>query len=356
MTRVTAKFVFELPFHINIQRKRTNRPQLLKTKTEEILIYPPALNSPYFSKKSPWSPDPQHLVGKVNNRLIWKAKYIIIDIIRDFPIIPITAAQEKALLTTARETLYKVLTLYRWRGKQLQISTTNIEQIDYRVRYFDATGNPMFWGPEGAHARGEVHLTVRLVAPRNKEWKVICQDLASGTMPEPYESLLLDARNIVSEEPRRAVLDTATACEVFIENFCQNTSKNNPAIEPIIYQALTERAGVLDYFHEVLKYLFRHSLKEDKETLYNEIDYLVRTNNSVKHEGKCQYKNDKGVVIPVDSARARKFISAVEEAIKYTKSLTPSSVTASSSDSARASYTSSRERRQQLRNRTPATR
>lgn len=328
MVKVTAKFVFELPFHISIQRKRTNRPQLLKTNSEEILVYPPALNSPYFSKKSPWSPDPQHLIGKVNNKPIWKAKYIIIDIIRDFSMIPITAAEEQALLTTARETLYKVLTLYRWRGKQLQISTTNIKQIDHRVRYFDATGNPMFWGPEGAHARGEVHLTATLVAPRNKEWKVICQDLASGTMPEPYESLLLDSRNTVSEEPRRAVLDAATACEVFIENFCETTSKNNPNVDPVVYSYLTpERAGFLTYFHVVLKYLCGHSLKEDRPDLYEELDCLRKTNNSVKHEGKCQYyKRDrkKGKPIKVDSNRTRKFISAVEEAIEYTKSLAPS--------------------------------
>ena len=60
---------------------------------------------------------------------------------------------------------------------------------------------------------------------------------------------------------------------------------------------------------------------EDRRALYKELDYLVRANNSVKHAGKCQYKNDKGAVTVVDSTRAKTFIDAVEEAIQYTKSL-----------------------------------
>ncbi len=294
MAKVTAKFVFELPFHIQIQRKRSNSPQLLKMKPEEILVYPPALNSPYFSKKSPWSPKPEHLCGKLNNRPMWNAKYIIIDVTRHFPTTPITAAQEKALLTTARKTLYKVLTLYRWRGKQLQISVTNIEQIDYRVRYFDTTGNRMFWGPEGAHARGETHLTLTLVSPRNKEWNVICQDLISGNTPEIYESLLLDARSVASQEPRRAVLDAATACEIYIKRF---------------YKSRKKRESTLN------------SLKKNKPELLKEIERLKDANRFVKHEGLCQYKHDKGNIIPVDSSRAMEFIKAVEETIEYTSSL-----------------------------------
>ena len=73
----------------------------------------------------------------------------------------------------------------------------------------------------------------------------------------------------------------------------------------------------------MLKYLCGHSLKEDRPDLYEELDCLRKTNNSVKHTGKCQYYRDrkKGKPIEVDSNRVWKFIGAVEEAIKYTKSL-----------------------------------
>lgn len=322
MVEVIAKFVFELPFYIEIQGECSSSPQSMKTPSEEIVVYAPALNSPYPFNKPPWSPDPEHFRGEVNGEPVWEAKHIIIDIRRHFPTIPIADEDEKALVTKAREILYKLLTLYRWRGKQLQIDVKGIEQFNYRLRYFDAVDNPIDAGPGDRQALGTIHLTLTMVSARNNEWDVICQDLVSGVIPEPYESLLLDARSVVSQEPRRAVLDTATACEVFIKKFCDDASQSNPEVDPVVYSALTPRGvPLLSYFHEVLKYLFKHSLQEEKQTLYKELDYLVRTNNSVKHEGKCQYKNDKGKPIEVDSTRARDFINAVEGAIQYTKSL-----------------------------------
>lgn len=321
MKQVIAKFVFELPFYIEIRGECSNSPQSIKTNSEEIVVYPPALNSPYPFNKNPWSPDPERLRGKVNGEPIWEAKYIIIDIKRDFPTIPISAKNEKVLVTVARETLYKVLTLYRWLGKQLQITLTNIETIDYRLRYFDTADNPIDAGPGGRQATGEIHLTLTMVSTRNNEWNDICQALVSSTMPELYEGLLLDARSIVSEEPRFAILDAATACEVFIENFCETASKNDPNVDPVVYSSLISNAGILAYFHEVLRYLFKHSLKDEKSDLYREIDYLVRTSNFVRHEGLCLYKNDKGNITQVDSTRARDLIKAVEEAIQYTKAL-----------------------------------
>ncbi len=322
MVEVIAKFVFQLPFYIEIQGECSSSPQSMKTLSEEIVVYAPALNSPYPFNKPPWSPDPEHLRGEVEGEPVWEAKYIIIDIRRHFPTIPIADEDEQALVATARDILRKILTLYRWRGKQLQIHVTDIEKLNYHLRYFDAIDNPIDAGPGGRQAMGTIHLTLTMVSARNNEWDVICQDLVSGTMPDLYESLLLAAYSVVSTEPRRAILDTATACEVFIKKFCDDASQSNLKVDPVVYSALTPRGvPLLSYFHEVLKYLFKHSLQEEKQTLYKELDYLVRTNNSVKHEGKCQYKNDKGLVIKVDSTKARDFVKAVEEAIQYTKSL-----------------------------------
>ena len=329
MTEVTAKFIFKLPFPIKRKRGNGSSPQYIKTGSEEIVVYPPAKYKYSLFEEPLWSPDPKQFIGKINGEPVWNANCIPIHIKRDFPTTPITSEDQEALVAVARDILYKLLTVYRWRGGQLQVHVTNIEQLEYDLRYFDSANEPIYAGPGGAS--GASHWVLTFMPRQIIEWNDICQDLISGIEPELYESLLLDARSVVSQEPRRAVLDASTACEIFIENFCKNASKNNPATEPVVYEALTERAGVLDYFHKVLKYLLRHSLKEDNETLYNEIDYLVRTNNFVKHEGKCQYKNDKGVVTPVDSTRARKFINGVEEAIKYTKSLASSSVTANSS-------------------------
>jgi len=323
MTEVTAKFIFKLPFPIKRKREDGSSPQYIKTGSEEIVVYPPAKYKYSLFEEPLWSPDPKQFIGKINGEPVWNANCIPIHIKRDFPTIPITSEDQEALVAVARDSLYKLLTVYRWRGGQLQVHVTNIEQLEYDLRYFDSANEPIYAGPGGVS--GASHLVLTFMPRQIIEWNDICQDLISGIEPELYESLILDARSVVSQEPRRAVLDAATACEVFIKKFCDDASRSNPGVDPVVYSALTPRGiPLLSYFHEVLKYLFKYSFKERKQTLYKELDCLIRTNNSVKHEGLLQYKDDKGRIIKVDSLRARKFISAVKEAIEYTKSLAPS--------------------------------
>lgn len=326
MTQITAKFIFKLPFPIKRKREHGSSPQHMTTGYEEILVYPPAKYAYSLFKKPLWSPDPKQFIGKINGEPVWNANCIPIHIKRDFPTIPITSEEQEALVTVARNVIYKLLTVYRWLGGQLQVYVSNVEQLEYDLRYFDSTNEPIFAGPGGAS--GTSHLVLTFMPREIIEWNDICQYLVSEIEPELYESLLLDARSIVSQEPRRAVLDAATACEVFIENFCETASKSSPKVDPIIYSALQQsrkREGeVLFYFHEMLRYLFGHSLKADKPDLYEKLYYLCKTNNFVKHEGKCQYKEKgkKGKIKKVNAPEAREFINTVEDAIQYTKSLT----------------------------------
>lgn len=320
MIQVTAKFLFKLPYNIQIKRGYGSSPQC-KIGSGEIVIYPPAAYKMSLFEEPLWSPDPEQAVGEVNGEQVWSANCIPIHIRKDFTTIPITDEDQNALDDSAREILYKLLTLFRWRAGQPKADMGEIKTFEYALRYFDSENKPISIKPDGSKDI-LINLTVTLKRLKKPiEWNDICQDLIAGIEPQLYESLLLDASSVVSQDPRHAVLDAATACEVFIENFCETASKNNPQIDAEVYSALTQRAGVLSYFHEVVKYLFRHSLKEERTDLYKELDCLTRTNNSVKHEGLCQYKNDKGKVITVDSARATEFIDAVENAIQYVKSL-----------------------------------
>jgi len=309
MPKVTAKIIFKLPFSLNMEEVGNSSPQSLKkTRSEEIIIYPPVY-APHLAHRKLW----QLKTKKPRKTELNKLNCIVIDIRRYFPTIPITDADQKALVTKAKETLYELLTLLRWRGKQLHISVIDVEHFDFRLRLFDTNGNII-------DATGMMHLTLPSLPLKSSDWNGICRDLISKNMPELYQTILLDARSVAYHEPRRAVLDAATACEVFIKSFCKTASKNDPNVDPVVYSALTPwNAGVLHYFHEVLKYLFKHSLKEEPD-LYRELDCLRKTNNSIKHEGKCQYE-DKGKIIQVDSTRATEFINAVDKAIQYTKSL-----------------------------------
>lgn len=84
---------------------------------------------------------------------------------------------------------------------------------------------------------------------------------------------------------------------------------------------LTPRSRTFpEYFHVVLRYLFRRSLKDDHPDIYEEIGDLYRTANSVRHEGVCQY-TDEGRTVEVDAARASKMVEAARSAIEWANSL-----------------------------------
>ncbi|MBA7585619.1 hypothetical protein ES708_27604 [subsurface metagenome] len=325
MPQITAKIVFKLPFSIIRNREDGNKPQCIKTGSEEIIVYPPEKYILSLPEETLWSPDHEEVMGKPNDEPVWKADCTTVYIRKDFSAIPITGEEQKALVVVARDIIYRLLTMYRWQGRQLQVNANNIEGFNYDLRYFDSANKRIKAGP--GSTKGGVVINIPPMIQEIIGWDDICQYLVSEVEPELYESLLLDAWGAVFNEPRRAVLDAATACEVFIENFCETARKGSPKVDPIIYSALQQskkREGeVLFYFHEMLSYLFGHSLKADKQDLYEKLYYLCKTNNFVKHEGKCQYKEKgkKGKIKKVNAPEAREFISAVEEAIKYTKSL-----------------------------------
>lgn len=315
MTEVTAKFIFELPFTLKMQETRGIKPKRMKRGGDEITIYPPVHTKKDMTERRFW----QLKTPKPRITQLDKLNCIVIDIRRDFQNPQKAKSASKELLTTAREILYQLLNLCRKR-EILHIGIINTEKLDHKLRFFDANGDLIT-------ATGQTNLTLQSPPFESSKWADVCQDLASGNQTEIYEIFLLDAKNVVSDEPRRAVLDAATACEAFIKKFCETASKSSPKVDPIKYSALKQskkREGeVLFYFHEMLKCLFGQSLKDDEPDLYEKLYCLCNTNNFVKHEGKCQYKEKgkKGKTKKVNAPEAREFIKAVEEAIQYTKSL-----------------------------------
>lgn len=282
MPQVTAKFIFRLPFFLKMQEVRGIRPKSMTREGEEIIIYPPVHTEKNMIEKRLW----QLKTPKPNITQLDKLNCVVIDIRRDFPTIPTSEEDQEELLTKARKILHNILALCRHRRK-IHIGMINIENLDYRLRLFDAGGKLI-------DATGMTHLTVPAPPFQSSDWDDICQDALSGIMPELHEIFLLDALSVVSQEPRRAVLDTSTAREIYVKRFYKSPSKRKAAL---------------------------NSLKKNKPELLEELDCLQKTNISVKHEGKCQYKDDKDKIVKVDSPRARKFISAVKEAIEYSRSL-----------------------------------
>ena len=310
MPQITAKFIFQLPFSLKMQEVRSIRPKSIKRAGEEIIMYPPVYTKTLTEKRLQQLKTPKPRITQLD-----KLNCIVIDIRRDFQNLQRAEEASEELLVKAKKILYDLLNLCRKRGI-LHIGAVNTEKLDYRLKFFDASGNIM-------KATGVGHLTLPSLPFPSSVWDDICQDLASSNLPEIYEIFLLDAEDVASSEPRRAVLDTAIACEVFIKNFCESASKSRN-IDQVIYKALKQskkkEGELLFYFHEMLKYLFGHSLKEDNLSLYEKIDCLRLTNNSIKHEGKCQYTKGKKVT-KVKYHEVYDFIAVVKGAIEYTRSL-----------------------------------
>lgn len=160
MPKVTAKIIFKLPFSLNMEEVGNSSPQSLKkTRSEEIIIYPPVY-APHLAHRKLW----QLKTKKPRKTELNKLNCIVIDIRRYFPTIPITDADQKALVTKAKETLYELLTLLRWRGKQLHISVIDVEHFDFRLRLFDTNGNII-------DATGMMHLTLPSLPLKSSDWK-----------------------------------------------------------------------------------------------------------------------------------------------------------------------------------------
>ena len=84
---------------------------------------------------------------------------------------------------------------------------------------------------------------------------------------------------------------------------------------------LSKQTTWSEYFHVVLRYLVKRSLKVDNLDVYKEIDHLYLTVNSVRHAGRCEYKGGKGEVIGVGSKEVREMINAARSAIEWASSL-----------------------------------
>jgi len=281
MTQLTAKLIFQLPFHLKMQEAYNSSPQSFETESEEIVIYPP-LYAPHLAHKKLFALNTK----KPRKAELDKLNCIVIDIRRDFLTIPITEEDQKNLVAKARQILYDLLTLCKCRGRQLHISVIDVEHFDYMLRLFNTAGNVM-------HSTGMSHLTLPSLPFKGSDWHNMCQDLINGNKPELYEILLLDAHSLAYHDPPHAILNAATARDVYIKRFYKSRDRRKAALK---------------------------SIEQNRPELLQELDCLRRSNNSVKHNGKCQYIEG-GKVIEVDSTRAWQLINAVEKAIEYTKSL-----------------------------------
>lgn len=154
-------------------------------------------------------------------------------------------------------------------------------------------------------------------------WVQIENALKHNREIDLVKQFLLDAEAVVHEDiPKEAVINSAIACELFIKKYVNNkiADLNDP-----IFKLLTSKdldVSIFRYFHEILLYVTRHSLKDENPDLYDEIENLFKTRNNIAHKGACEFKTKDGrKIIKVDSAKAIIFIKKVYEFIDWIEAL-----------------------------------
>jgi len=319
MPFVTARFEFGLPFGITMLGDDASTSYTLQKDEYKVKIYPPT-RWDKENEKYCWNSDSNRPIGGFNNQPFWLADHILIDVGLEVNSYALTQEDADGFRDIANEFLLKILRTCRWRTRQGNIDINQLPG-SYSVHYYDDKGNIMRNGVANIAGVMVVHATIGLPHLDKDTWGTICEDIVKRSEPELWEELLIDARDVFLKHPRRAIIDAGSACEVFIEAFC-NKLADSLSVDKEVYNQLAPRNRTFpEYFHIVMRYLVRRSLKDEQPDVYKEIDGLYRAMNSVRHEGLCQYKTERGKIVYVGTQETGRMINAAESAIKWASSL-----------------------------------
>lgn len=114
--------------------------------------------------------------------------------------------------------------------------------------------------------------------------------------PELYEEILADAKTAIAQDNyRRAVLEMAIACEIYVKQFFFRSSEISATVFEYLEEKRKIEVSVIDLLHNVSRYAFGNSFKDTNPEDYRNIDYLFRARNKIAHQGQPCYKDEKGI-------------------------------------------------------------
>lgn len=317
MPQVVAKFQFYLRATIEVEGDATHPPAVFHIDDYEIAVYPPAR---MVAAEPTWEADPDVAHGSINGVPLWWADTAVLEVRGSIKSDVVTEVEHYTFLRIAEEALCRFLRMTRFRTHRTNIEWRSEKLYeDHHAKYLDQKGAtvPIWTGGSGI---GTVTSEMIFGGQLNRDiWDSIRTDLSSGTEPELWEELLVDAQGAAWVYPTKAIIDAGAACEVFIERFSEEARKANNK-DAKVYGALVEKRRWPEYFDVVLKYVLDHSLKDEKQGLYSDIERLYKTANSVRHEGRCGYKEG-STFIEVGPGEAARLVSAASDTIQWVKSL-----------------------------------
>jgi len=133
---------------------------------------------------------------------------------------------------------------------------------------------------------------------------------------ELYEEFLCNARTeIIEENYKRAVIEMAIACEVFVKKmFFSGSSVSGAVFDYLSLQRKIE-VSVHELINKPAKEVFGESFKDNNNIDFLSIGYLFQARNRVVHSGHCNYKDDKGNKHEVDEFVLEEWWQAISNLI-----------------------------------------
>ncbi len=294
----------------------------VKIKRLEAHIFPPFFKDP----KSPEKKRPSSFSTLGSGEVIIGANNLKLEIMTDIEDFETSVGDEKNTFASGLNMLTEnflddLLGVIRWKTGQYWIGQhkpTHVFYIGHKDAYFDEE-QKMFLS--GLHEEYDLEIgdTDRSTPLREKEWLEIKKALCERVFQQIYDELLLDAQHLLfrADDIRRAILDAAMSCEVYIKSYIV---KNGGAI----YQYLVEKKiiRILEYLDDILNILKGKSLRKENKDLYDHIELLFQVRNNIVHKGECVYfSNEEQRKLELDWGGAWTLIEKVKELIEWMKNL-----------------------------------
>lgn len=147
-----------------------------------------------------------------------------------------------------------------------------------------------------------IHSSIDEIPLDQNIWTQIKEDILNENLPELYEELLLDADYMIHMgDNRRAILDMAVACEIFVQSFVDK--KCNEKGVKCINKKRSE-FGFVGWFNDIILLLKGKSFEELYPKEYKDINFLFTARNKLMHEGKIRDE-----IITIGSGEKGKFNS-----------------------------------------------
>jgi len=152
----------------------------------------------------------------------------------------------------------------------------------------------------------------------NKHKRNLQSSILKTKMTKLHHEILSDAQSSAFEgNIRRAVLELAIACEVFIKH----TLFGGSDISALAFEALEDKrivsVRVLDMIDIGGVGVPNGSFKKYDKKAYQDIDYIFRARNKVAHRGNPVFRDEKGNLQKVDAKLLRQWWISVDKLFSW---------------------------------------